>query len=66
MIPMGLNGGNMDQMNVRNFANKYVPLEYRKRWWKLMREWDKNPDVHNAFYNKDVMYMKLTEAKEIV
>lgn len=52
------------QMNVRIFACKYVPLENRKKWYELMKQWDGSPDVYNAFYDKDVMYMKLKEAKE--
>jgi hypothetical protein len=51
-------------MNVNDFACKYVPLENRKKWWELMKEWDGSEDVRNAFYTMDVLIIKLDEARE--
>jgi len=53
------------QMQVREFTNKYVPLENRKKFCQLMKEWDgDNYNVLNSFYDMDVLKMKLKESNE--
>lgn len=56
-------------MQVKKFVNKYVPLENRKKFCQLMRDWDgdnfvSNSYVLDAFYDMDVLEMKLKESKE--
>jgi hypothetical protein len=51
-------------MMVNEFVGKYVPMEYRKKFNQLMREWDGSFGTSWSFYDMDVLYMKLDEAKE--
>jgi hypothetical protein len=44
--------------------SKYVPVELHKKFLELMIEWDGSPSVRYAFYDLDVLKMKLKEAKE--
>lgn len=53
------------QWEVRTFMSKYVPAELHKKFLQLMIEWDGSPSVRYAFYDLDVLKMKLQEAKEM-
>lgn len=50
---------------VRTFMSKYVPPELYKKFEQLMIEWDGSPSVRYAFYDLDVLKIKLQEAKEM-
>jgi len=51
-------------MQVKEFANRYVCTELRGVFARLMREHDGLPNYHLAFYDMDVLVVKLEEAKE--
>ena len=51
-------------MQVRDFVGEHVADEYRSKFYQLMQEWDMSPNVYNSFYDMDVLFMKLDEAKE--
>lgn len=52
------------QMMVRDFMNKYVPVDRRFMFRRLMIQWDGNMNVGGAFYDMDVLTMKLKECQE--
>ena len=53
------------QMQVSEFINRYVPLENRKKFNQLMKDWDGDDRVVlQAFYDMDVLIMKLKESNE--
>jgi hypothetical protein len=51
-------------MQINDFIQKYVPLENRKKFTTLMKEWDGNNTVLRSFYDMDVLKMKLKESNE--
>jgi len=53
------------QVQVSTFASK-IPSKYYKTFMRLMKEWDGAPSVGYAFYDIDVLKMKLKEAMEKV
>jgi hypothetical protein len=53
------------QWQVSAFMSKFVPPELYSTFLKLMQEWDGAPSVRYAFYDLDVLKMKLQEAKEM-
>ncbi len=53
------------QWQVSAFMKKYVPNDLWDNFYKLMIEWDGSPSVRYAFYDLDVLKMKLQEAKEM-
>ena len=53
-----------NQMQVKSFVANCVPQEYRKKFYKLMEEWDGDIYVSLAFYDVDLLHMKLIEAKQ--
>jgi hypothetical protein len=52
-------------MFVRDFINKYVSGDDRLDFLNLMMEWDGDASVLNAWYDKDVLFMKLKEVEEV-
>lgn len=52
------------QWQVSTFMGKYVPHDLYGKFHELMVEWDGSPSVRFAFYDLDVLQMKLKEAKE--
>ncbi len=46
-----------------DFVYRYVADVYRSEFYRLMKEWDRSPNVNLAFYDMDVLWMKLDEAK---
>ena len=53
------------QWQVSTFMSKYVPHDLWNTFHNLMVEWDGSPNVRYAFYDLDVLQMKLQEAKEM-
>ena len=53
-------------IQVSNFANKYVKTEYRREFHRLMVEWDGRQDVGLSFYDFDLLQQKYVESKEVV
>lgn len=53
------------QWQVSTFMSKYVPIELYPKFNRLMIEWDGSPSVRFAFYDIDVLQMKLKEAREM-
>lgn len=53
------------QWQVKIFMSKYVPYELQKKFLELMQEWDGLPSVRYAFYDLDILEMKLKEAREM-
>lgn len=54
-------------MQVKSFYWKVFEEEGKNvatKFLELMVEWDGRKDVYNAFYNEDVLQMKLKEAQE--
>lgn len=54
------------QWQVSTFMSKHVPPSLYRTFEQLMREWDGGNGVRYAFYDVDVLRMKLEEAKEMV
>ena len=52
-------------MEVREYIRRFVATEYEPIFVRLMREWDGQPNMLGAFYDEDVLKMKLDEAKEL-
>lgn len=52
------------KMQVSDFVHLHVTDEHRSEFYRLMKEWDGNDDVRWAFYDTDVLWMRLKEAKE--
>jgi len=52
------------QVRVGEYAIRKVLPEYRKRFIELMKKWDGEHDVVNAYYDWDVLVMKHNEAME--
>jgi hypothetical protein len=52
------------QWQVSTFMSKYVPHDLYPKFHQLMIEWDGSQSVRFAFYDLDVLQMKLKEAKE--
>jgi len=52
------------KIKVNTFINE-IPIEYREKFIKLMKEWDGSNSVGYAFYDLDVLKMKYEEAKGI-
>ncbi len=50
-------------MQVNDFIAKHVHDIHRPKFRELMREWDGSHSVGLAFYDMDVLWMKLDEAK---
>lgn len=55
---------NNSQWQVSTFMTEKVPHDLWNKFLKLMVEWDGSPSVRYAFYDYDVLKMKLKEAKE--
>lgn len=53
------------QVQVSTFALK-VPSDVRPKFMELMKEHDGNASVGYAFYDIDVLIMKLNEARKII
>ena len=54
---------NLKQMQVKDFVHKYVLPSLQRQFYALMRQWDGWSDVSGAFYNMDLLNMKLKEAQ---
>jgi hypothetical protein len=52
------------QMQVKEFANRYVCTELRGVFARLMQEHDGLPNYHLAFYDMDVLLVKLEESEK--
>lgn len=54
----------INQMLVQDFISLYVKSNLRKKFLRIMIEWDGRRDVVNSFYDLDVLNIKLKESGE--